>query len=116
MQWNQTRSPKSGQTTGIKEYVAEWYRPGAGSYVSLNAIFEGEAPAYADVLRIACHHAIEQLPDDGLVELSQTLDEMLDYYTGKDLFRDAEALKLTSTEPAMEGASFVRDHFQLAEL
>lgn len=108
--------PEAEQTTGIKEYSADWYRPGSGAHVSLNAKFEGQSPEYVDVLRIACHHVIEQLPYEGLEELSQSLDEMLEYYAGKELFGHGGALKITSTEPAISGENFVRDHFQLTEL
>ena len=103
-------------TIGVGEYSADWYRPGSGPHVSLTASFEGRTPQYADVLRIACHHIIEQLPDEGLEELSQSLDEMTKYYAGKELYRQSHTLRFTSTAPALSGEKFVREHFQLTEL
>lgn len=114
-QWNPTRLSKAVQTTGIKEYRAEWYRPGAVAHVSLNAFFGDDGPEYADILRLACHHAIEHLPDEGLEELSETLDEMLGFYANRSVVKHYANLKLTTTEPVTTGASFVRDHFQIAD-
>jgi hypothetical protein len=95
--------------------VIQWSRPETGSHLALSAFFEEGEPAHEDLVRIACHHAIEFVPNEGLSELCEFLGQLITFHADRASARPVGYLAATTTSPATWGDSYERDPFTIVD-
>lgn len=102
------------ETTGVRAYITNAVRPGTGAQVTVFATFVN-SPEYSDVLRIACHQAIEMLTNEGVEELSVSLGEILEFYDYDNTMAKNTALPFLKSQPALKGSTYERVPFHIDE-
>lgn len=63
--------------------------------------------------RLACHEAVDSLPEVALSELTDTLREMLDFYRARDVPLDVPSE--SKTWPSKVGRTYIRPEFHIED-
>jgi len=114
MPWNQNQLNNLSITEGVNKFATTWIRAGE-MQLTLSASFNEDGPAYDDIVRIVCHHAIENIPNDGLTELCETLGEMIEFYGEREIHNPTASLPLIDTVTATEGNEYNRQPFHISD-
>ncbi len=86
-----------------------WTQPGTGTYVSLTADFQGQTPARDELLRLLCHYVLDQVSNEGLEEVGETLVHICNFYAERS--EEQKLLQNHTIENASFGKSYDRDPF-----
>ncbi len=84
-----------------------WTQPGTGTYVSLTADFKEQIQGRDEWARLFWHYVLDQVPDEGLEEVGETLVNICEFYVGRS--HEQKLLQTDTVEEASFGKSYDRD-------
>lgn len=109
--WNDTDvTSATGQS-----FVIEWTRADRRIRLEFSTFLEPSGIPYLALQRLACHYAVEQIPDSGLNELSEAIAEMREFYAHQPSKLANLSLPEIATESATWGETFDRAPFSVTE-
>ena len=111
--WSQIPSNHE-ETEGNFDYTANLVRSDTGSFLTMSVKFAKE-PEMVDIIRSACHMAIETLPEKGINELCAAIAEMLHYYSEEISLDSRHYLPAIDVQAAIAGPTYERTPFQIKE-
>ncbi len=90
-----------------------WIQPGTGTHVTMSADFAKTIPGRNEVVRFICHYILDQVPDEGLDELGETLAHLFEFYAERAQFERPQLTHEVGT--ASIGKSYDRDSLYITE-
>lgn len=97
--------------TDKSRFTLGWTQPGTGTYVSLTADFTEQKSGRDELVRHFCHYILDQVSDEGLEEVGETLVSICKFYAERS--QEQKLLQNHSSEEASFGKSYDRDPFYI---
>ena len=88
-----------------------WTQQGIGAHVSLTADFKEQIPGRDEWARFFWHYVLDQVPDEGLEEVGETLVQICEFYFERS--QEQKLLQMDTVEEATFGKSYDRDPFYI---
>ena len=88
-----------------------WTQQGIGTHVSLTADFKEQIPGRDEWARLFWHYVLDQVPDEGLEEVGETLVQICEFYFERS--QEQKLLETDTIEEASFGKSYDRDPFYI---
>lgn len=113
-QWIQSLSNRLGTTDDGSSLGFRLYAPLEGATFHATAEYDN-TPTNTDLLRLYCHYVLEHLPEKGVIELVESLEDLIDFYAeeARPLVKSAHS---TQKSIAKIGEKRVSDPIYLPEV
>ncbi len=84
-----------------------WTQQGTGTHISLTADFMEQTLGRDEMARLLWHYVLDQVPDEGLEEVGETLVNICEFYVERS--HEQKLLQTDTVEEASFGKSYDRD-------